>query len=156
MLQVVSLLTGLTKWVLYRFRFSQSTFLITVTLPNEILTFIIHNLKMSLSLNNRQVFTMMSCWSNIIQVQAKAYKVDLPSLLTDTIHWSFHPTLCRFIIISVSFTSNSLISRLLPCPVISRRSASSKNSGYLARYWLLPSVHFLLFSQHLFLLLTLY
>ena len=70
---------------------------------------------------------------HIMQVQAKAYKVHLPSLLTD-IHCSFpsHTTFCRFITISVSFASTSLISSFLPCPVISRRSASSRNATGLS------------------------
>ena len=84
---------------------------------------------------------------HIMQVQAKAYKVYLPSLLTD-IHCSFHPIFCRFITISVSFAPTSLISRLLPCPVISRRSASSKNATGLSCSTLVVAVSS--FSQQLF------
>ena len=69
---------------------------------------------------------------HIMQVQAKAYKVHLPSLLPRHT-CSFHPNiLCRLITISVSFASTSLILRLLPCPVISRPSASSRNATGLS------------------------
>ena len=70
---------------------------------------------------------------HIIQVQAKAYKVHLSSwsLLTD-MHAHFTQTFCRLVTISVSFASTSLISRPIPCPVISRRSASSRNETGLS------------------------
>ena len=65
---------------------------------------------------------------HILQVQAKAYEVQLSSLLTRYTS-SFH---CRFIAISVSFVSTSFTSGFLPCPVISKHSASSRNATGLS------------------------
>jgi hypothetical protein len=65
---------------------------------------------------------------HIIQVQVKAYEV-LIIFTYRSYTFSFH---CRFIAITVSVISTSPASRLLPCLVISKHSASSKNATGLS------------------------
>ena len=68
---------------------------------------------------------------HIIRSKQRHCKVHLPFLLTD-IHVQFTQHSADFITISVYVVSTSFISRLLPCPVVSRRSASSKNATGLS------------------------
>lgn len=108
------------------------------------------------TLNNKQVLMTMNCWNNIsCKSKQRHCKVHLPFLLTD-IHVQFTQHSADFITISVYVVSTSFISRLLPCPVVSRRSASSKNATGLSWSTSVVVVSFAAFSQQLVFLIVYY
>ena len=90
---------------------------------------------------------------HIIQVQTKAYEVTL-TIFTCRYTSSFYSTSCRFIAISVSIVSPSFTARFLPCQVISKHSASSRNATGLSWSISVVVVSFTAFSQHFFFLLS--
>ena len=94
----------------------------------------------------------MSCWNSI----SFKSKQRLWGSLTIFTHRykssSFCSTSCRFIAITVSIVLTLFASRSLPCPVIRKHSASSRNATGLSWSTLVVVVSFIAFSQPFFLI----